>query len=203
MKFIVFVALAVLAFAGVAQAGPKPAPVRAAAPNPAISVSDADELTVTARATCLEPKADNFAPRPKIVSTFPANGAMVRPGVLVLRVSFDQPMSCKGFFTGIPKLKNPCPLDHQQWVLSFDRKTIRTVCRAEPTGSYGVGVSDNPDATFLSLAARPLEPFEFRFTTSAAPDVLSARESLGEDPANPPPEPQFTPVELQTAHVKH
>jgi hypothetical protein len=202
MKDILLVALAGLAFASAAEAKPKPAPV-APAPEPAISISDADELTVTAQATCLDPKPDRSAARPKVLSTFPANGAMVRPGVLVLRVSFDQPMSCKGFFTGIPKLRNPCPLEHQKWTLSFDRKTIRTVCRAEPVGAYGIGVSDNPDATFLSLAGRPLPPFEFRFSTSAAPDVLSTRESLGEDPANPPPEPQFTPVELHTAHVKH
>ena len=164
---------------------------------------EVEELSITAQATCLAPKPDSFAVRPKIVSTFPANGAMVRPGVVVLRITFDQPMSCKGFFTGIPKLRNPCPLEHQHWVLSFDRKTIRTTCRAEGVAAYGVGVSDNPDATFLSLAGRPLEPYEFRFTTSAAPDVLTAAESLDQDPANPPRQPEFTPVELQTAHVKH
>ena len=105
----------------------------------AVIVIGPEELTVTAQATCLDPKPDSFAVRPKIVSTFPANGAMVRPGVLVLRITFDQPMSCKGFFTGIPKLRNPCPLEHQHWVLSFDRKTIRTVCRADGVGAYGVG----------------------------------------------------------------
>jgi hypothetical protein len=202
MKDVLLTGLAVVALAGAVEAKPKPAAV-AATSEPAISISDADELTVTAQAACLDPKPDNFSPRPKILSTFPANGAMVRPGVLVLRITFDQPMSCKGFFIGIPKLRNPCPLEHQHWVLSFDRKTIRTACRADGVAAYGVGVSDNPDATFLSLAGRPLEPYEFRFTTSAAPGVLSAGESLGEDPANPPPKPEFTPIELQTAHVKH
>jgi hypothetical protein len=166
-------------------------------------VSETEELTVTPEAACLAPKPDRSAPRPRVVSTFPANGAQVRPGVLVLRITFDRPMSCSGFFTGIPKLKNPCPLGHQQWTLSFDRKVIRTVCRVEPTGAYGVGVSGNPDATFLSLAARPLEPYEFRFTTSAAPDVLTTGESLDQDPDFPPPKPEFVPIELQTAHVKH
>ncbi|HLZ76256.1 hypothetical protein [Phenylobacterium sp.] len=201
MKDVLLVALAILALGAAAQAQPKPAP--AAAPSdPAAAVSETEELTVTAQATCLEPKPDNFSPRPKVLSTFPANGAVVRPGVLVLRITFDQPMSCKGFFTGIPKLRNPCPLEHQHWLLSFDRRTIRTTCRAEGVASYGVGVSDNPDATFLSLAGRPLEPYEFRFTTSAAPDVLTPSESLGEDPANPPPKPEFVPLELQTAHVR-
>ncbi|MGZ3404163.1 MAG: hypothetical protein ACXWKN_14470 [Phenylobacterium sp.] len=200
MKDVLRVALVGLVLGGAAP----PSAALAAQANEAPAVaSETDELTVTASAVCLDPKLDRSAPRPKVLSTFPADGAMVRPGVLVLRVTFDQPMSCKGFFTGLPKLRNPCPLGHQQWVLSFDRKTIRTICRAEPMGSYGVGVSDDPDATFLSLAGRALPPLEFRFSTSAAPDVLSTSESLGEDPANPPPQPEFTPLELKTAHVKH
>lgn len=200
MKDVLLV-LAVISLAGRVEAAPTPA---VTSPPEAIAPASAtEELTVTAQATCLAPKPVSAAQRPKVVSTFPANGAMVRPGVLVMRITFDQPMSCKGFFTGIPKLRNPCPLGHQQWVLSFDRKTIRIICRAEPTAAYGVGVSDNPDATFLSLDGRALEPYEFRFTTSAAPNVLSTSESLDEDPDNPPPKPEFVPLELQTAHVKH
>ena len=127
---------------------------------------------------------------------------LCRPGVLVVRVTFDQPMSCKGFFTSIPKLKNPCPGGQQHWIVSFDRKTIRTVCHADGNVIYGIGVSDNPDATFLSLSGKPLDPYEFRFSTTVAPDVLSTGESLDQDPESQPPKPEFEPVELQTAHVK-
>jgi hypothetical protein len=190
--------LALLSAACGAATQPRPQP----APDPSTAVSDLDALTVTAEAACLEPKLDRFAPKPKIVSTFPKNGDTVRPGILIVRVTFDQPMSCKGFFTAIPKLKNPCPSGHQQWVLSFDHRSVRTVCHADGNVIYGVGVSDNPDATFLSLAGRPLEPFEFRFSTSVAAAVLTNGEALDQDPESRPPTPEFTPLQLQEAHVK-
>ena len=126
----------------------------------------------------------------------------MRPGVLVVRVTFDQPMSCKGFLTGVRKLKNPCPDEHQHWVLSFDRTTIRTVCRTAADVAYGVGVNVDPAVGFLSLAGRPPEPFALRFTTSLEREVLSTGESLDEDPASKPPPPEFTPIPLQEAHVK-
>jgi hypothetical protein len=200
MKDVLLVTLAILSLANVVEAKP---PAKAApAPDSAPPIPDAEELTVTPEAACLAPKPDNFAPRPKIVSTFPANGATVRPGVLVVRVTFDQPMSCKGFFTSIPKLKDPCPGGHQQWIVSFDRRTIRTVCHADGNVIYGIGVSDNPDATFISLAGKPLEPYEFRFATTVAPDVLSTSEALDQDPDSQPPKPEFVPLTLQEAHVK-
>jgi hypothetical protein len=200
MKDVLLVALAILALGNAAEA--KPQPVAATPADATAPTTNVEELTVTSEAACLAPKPESSALKPKIVSTFPANGAMVRPGVLVVRVTFDQPMSCKGFFTSIPKLRDPCPLGHQQWVVSFDRKTIRMVCHAEGNVAYGIGLSDNPDATFVSLGGRSLEPFEFRFLTSVAPDVLSPGESLDEDPDFPRPKPADQPLVLQEAHVK-
>jgi hypothetical protein len=200
MKDVSLVALVVLSLAaGGAEAKPKPAPPPA---DGAAPVSEVEELMVAPEAACLAPKLDRFAPKPKIVSTFPKDGDTVRPGILILRVTFDQPMSCKGFFTAIPKLKTPCPGGQQQWVESFDRRTVRTVCHAEGNVLYGIGVSDNPDATFLSLAGRPLDPFEFRFRTSIAPDVLTNGEALDEDPDSQAPKLEYVPLELKEAHVK-
>ena len=127
MKDILLVTFAILSLASAVEAKPKAKP--APAPDDATPVADVEGLSVAPAPVCVAPKVNDFAPRPKIVSTYPAYGASVRPGVLVLRVTFDQPMSCRGFFTAVPKLKNPCPDGHQHWVLSFDRTTIRTVCR--------------------------------------------------------------------------
>jgi hypothetical protein len=196
MKIIPF-AIAGLAVPGLAFA----AAAQIAQPT---TVSD---LSVMPQAECLQPKHDPQAPPPKVVSTFPANGAVVRPGLLVLRVTFDQPMSCKGFFTAASHLKNPCPADEQRWVLSFDRRTIRTVCRAEPNGHYGVRLSeppvaDQPDATFMSLAGRPLGVYAFTFTASSQASVLTVADSLAEDPEVRPPEPQDVPLKVQELHFK-
>jgi hypothetical protein len=198
MKDILLVTLAILSLANAVEAKSKATP----APDDTTPVADVEGLSVAPASVCVAPRVNTFAARPKIVSTYPAYGATVRPGVLVVRVTFDQPMSCKGFFTAVSKLKNPCPDEHQHWVLSFDRSTIRTVCRTAANVAYGVGVGVDPDAAFLSLSGRPPEPFAIRFTTSLAQEVLSTGESLNEDPASQPPKPEFTPLPLQEAHVK-
>ena len=193
-------AIAALAAPGLAFPAAAMAQARSVAQPTTVS-----DLSVMPQAECLQPKHDPQAAPPKVVSTFPANGAVIRPGVLVLRLTFDQPMSCKGFFTGVSHLKNPCPADEQRWVLSFDRRTIRTVCRAEPNTHYGVRLSeppvaDQPDATFMSLAGRPLGAYELAFTASAQASVLTVGDALAEDPDARPPEPQDVPMKVQEHH---
>ena len=57
-------------------------------------------------------------PPPKVVSSFPAKGAVVRPGIVILRVTFDKPMACPGLLdTHAPlpdhgSLANPLSLIH-------------------------------------------------------------------------------------------
>ena len=194
-----FVTFAILGLATLANVGS--ARALSAVTEP-MQLVEAEGLTVTAAAQCLPSKLDNFAAHPKVVSTFPANGAMVRPGVLVIRVSFDQPMSCKGFFASVPSLPSPCPSDHQNWILSFDRRTIRTVCHSQPFTAYGVRIGDPLLSPLVSLAGRSLDSYEIRFTTSVGMDVRSTAESLAEDAEMQPALSAFEPLPLQEAHVK-
>ena len=161
----VFLGAAILATPALAAAAP---PAQAAAPPPA-EATTVDELSVQPSATCLQPRKDPQAQPPRIVSTFPAHGAVVRPGVLVLRITFDQPMSCKGFFTAAAEVKNPCPDDTQYWVLSYDRRTIRTACHTDGGQHYGVRVSDNSlqadsKTTFISLSGKRPTPYVLTLT---------------------------------------
>ncbi|MBS0360714.1 MAG: hypothetical protein JSR98_05000 [Proteobacteria bacterium] len=175
------------------------APVQASAYQPAAEppTPSTDELTVIPHAECLEPKRDPLTPLPHVVSTFPAHGETVRPGLLYLRVTFDEPMSCKGFFLRMGRLRAPCNQDRQIWLLSFDRKTIRTLCHVEPNSQYGVRMSnDPPTAQLISLAGRPLDPYEFTFMTSSAPEVTSTSDAIGEDVEMLPPK-QDEPIPLQ------
>ena len=141
------------------------------------------ELTVTAKIKCLAPdKMGERAGRPKVVSTFPGKGSIVRPGLLVIRVTFDQPMACEGALTGAPPLQNPCPGMPQQMLLSYDRRTVRTVCVVEPGAQYAVWLSQDPTArSFLGLGGLPSEPYRLNFSTSPEPAVTTVCDALVED----------------------
>lgn len=190
MKAIVFAAV-VLA-APLQAFADQPPPAAAEPSEPSV-----DEITVLPHAACMEPKRDPLTPSPHVVSTFPADGAVVRPGVLYLRVTFDEPMSCKGFFTAMRRMRSPCDRERQVWLLSYDRKTIHTLCHTEPNNVYGVRISrDLPDSEFISLAGHTLDPYEFSFTTNLGPEVTTARDSLAQDTEMYPPSPG-EPIPLQ------
>ncbi|HEX3888994.1 MAG TPA: hypothetical protein VHW05_15985 [Phenylobacterium sp.] len=198
----VLLGLAILGLATAATARPaaKTPPATAADPT---ATTDVEGVTVTPEAQCLDPKPDPSAPAPKVVSTYPANGAVIRPGVLVVRVTFNVPMSCKGFFSGAPPFNNPCPGREQNWTLSFDRMSIRTVCRADANLEYGVAISDRSENRFISLGDKPLEPYAFRFSVSAETEVRTIRESLAEDAAvEAAAQPQLTPVRVRALSAK-
>lgn len=174
-----------------------PLEAMASQPDGPPAATSADELTVTSRAECLEPKRDPQRPAPHVVSTFPARGAVVRPGMLYLRATFDEPMSCRGFFAAMAHMRSPCGQERQNWVLSFDRKTIRTLCYTEPNSAYGVRLSpDQAGARFVSLSGRDLEPYDLTFTTSAGPLVETTGDALDEDVEMRPP-PKMEPIPLQ------
>ena len=141
------------------------------------------ELTVTAKIKCLPPdKGQERAQRPKVVSTFPEKNAVVRPGLLVVRVTFNQPMACDGAFTGAPPLQNPCPGFSREMLLSYDRRTVRTVCVVEPNAQYGLWLNQSPtDHSFLGLGGLPSEAHRLTFSTSAAPAVSTVCDALAED----------------------
>ena len=142
------------------------------------------ELTVTAKLRCLPPEPGLArAERPRVVSSFPARGAEVRPGLLVVRVTFDQPMACAGAFDAAPPLPNPCPGAARQMLLSYDRRTVRTVCAVEPGVRYGLSLGQDPNAeTFLGLAGLPAAPSKILFTTTTGPAVSEVCEALAQDP---------------------
>ncbi len=146
-------------------------------------------VTVAPPAKCLgarKPPSPDVPP-PKVVSSYPKPGAVVRPGLLVLRVTFDLPMSCDGMLRTASPWRNPCPGADREFLLSFDRKTIRTVCDLEADTQYGVWMNhDMPQHRFVSLAGLPLEPFELTFATSSDKAIADVSEALAQD-ADPGP----------------
>lgn len=145
------------------------------------------ELTVTAKAQCLPPQVAERATRPKVVSSFPQKGQVVRPGLLVIRVTFDQPMACSGVFTPDAPREDPCPGERREMLLSLDRRTVRTVCIVEAGKPYGAWVTRDPVAhSFVGLGGLPSEAYRLAFTTSDAPPVNFICEALLEDDETAP-----------------
>ncbi len=160
-------------------------------------------VTAKPAATCLGPRhpADKSIPAPVVQSIYPSPGAVVRPGILVLRITFNVAMSCDGIFLTSPPLEKPCGEARvQDMRLSYDRMTIRMKCVVAPNRRYGLRLNNDPahdqfrpgilrKVNFASLAGSPLQPFELIFSTSSGPDVISVEAAEREDrdaPANAP-----------------
>jgi hypothetical protein len=136
---------------------------------------------------------DKDVPAPVIESTFPAKGAVVRPGVLVLRITFNVAMSCNGVFLSHAPLERPCGEARlQDFRLSYDRRTIRMKCVVSPNRHYGLRMNHDPTpdqlrpdilgkVNFVSLAGTSMQPFELEFSTSSGPRVVSVEAAEVED----------------------
>jgi hypothetical protein len=147
------------------------------------------ELDVTAQIKCVPPKREWRGQPPRILSTYPREGGVVRPGLMILRVTFDQPMSCAGYFVFDQGSLNPCgdSGDLQHMLMTFDRRTIRTPCVMTPNTHYSLWMNQAPPpglmpAQFVSMTGWRLERYRLTFTTSSQPVVQTVREALGEDP---------------------
>lgn len=170
---------------------PSPSPQTPSPQTPSPTVSElvviatkaVSELTVTGKPRCLSaggggPRAD----RPKVVDVFPARGAVVRPGLLMVRVTFDQPMTCEGRFDPVPSLPDPCPGATREMLLSYDRRTVRTVCVVEPGTKYGFSLGQDPTApTFIGLAGLPAAPATVSFSTADGPLVTDVCQAMAQD----------------------
>jgi hypothetical protein len=119
---------------------------------------------------------DSEIPTPKVVSTFPAKGAVVRPGLLVVRVTFDRPMTCVGVLQNHIPLPDPCPPPLREPMISRDKRTFLTVCMVEANRHYGLWLKD-----FTSLGGRSPPSYEMVFDTSDKADITRVEEAVAED----------------------
>jgi hypothetical protein len=140
-------------------------------------------LTVSPAVKCMPARspADTSVPQPHVVSSFPAQGAVVRPGKLILRLTFDLPMACGGTFLDAPPISSPLPDGNRVVYLSPDRKTFRVIGYASRNARYGVRLNVAPVHDFQGLSGQPLQPFDLAFRTSNGPPVLTEAEALAQD----------------------
>ena len=102
-------------------------------------------------------------PGPKIVTSFPADGADVPAGVLVLKVVFDQPMTPEAWSYGRSEA-GAFPSCLAQPRLLSDQRTFVLLCTVAPHRTYAVELNGTPD--FVSSKGRSAEPTLLHFSTT-------------------------------------
>ncbi len=119
---------------------------------------------------------------PQVQSTFPASGAKVAPGLLVLRVTYDTRMRPEGWAyaqeagADYPDCaKAPRLLD--------DKRSFVLICRTLPGRRYAVWFNRPPMDDFSSFGRRPAPPFELKFATTDDEPVRTLTQAMKADPA--------------------
>ena len=118
---------------------------------------------------CREGKARAGAP--KVVRTMPAPGARVRPGSMVLSVTFDRPMACTNLDGS--RFPLPCPDGRGAVIISTDRRTLTTVCVVEAGASYSMPIMD-----FVADGGAKSERYDLAFTTSTEAPLTDPRQAM-------------------------
>ncbi len=124
-----------------------------------------------------KPALTNRVRTPKVAKSMPENGAKdVKPGLKMLSVTFDMPMSTGGFsFTGggptFPGTADGMP----SW--SKDGRTCTLPIALEAGKKYELGLNSFTHKNFSSKWGVPLEPVHFTFTTEGFKDDVEATNS--------------------------
>lgn len=132
-----------------AQSAHTPGPVRANGLN--------DEGVVVRAAPPTKP--------PRVISTYPAQGATVAPGTLVLKVVFDQRMTPDGWSYAKGAADLPSCLPRPR--LLDDARTFVLLCATVAGRPYAVGLNAEPVEGFANAQRKFAPRYDLRFATAA------------------------------------
>jgi hypothetical protein len=120
---------------------------------------------------------------PHVQSTFPAQGARVPPGLVVLRVTYDVHMRPDGWAyaeAGAPAAYPDCAKAPR---LLDDKRSFVLICRTLPGKAYAVWFNRPPLVDFASMSRRPATPYELKFATTEDEPVRTLADAMKADPA--------------------
>ncbi len=140
-------------------------------------------VEVKAPSTCLPPRspADEGVPAPKLVSSYPRDGQAVQPGFIVLRLTFNLPMACRGSLPG--NLLADCFADGIQiWHESVDRKSLLIECNLKAGAHYDLGINRRIPEHFQGLSGNEPENGGFSFDTTHELPIGTAQDMIRRDP---------------------
>jgi hypothetical protein len=117
--------------------------------------------------------------KPKVVATWPESGQTIAPGVLVLKVVFDQQMTPRDFAYGLGTAGDKLDCLKTPRLLNDD-KTFVLLCTTQPGKTYAIAL--NPGApsgpAFSNLAENRAEPGTLSFTTGTGEPVTKLRDAI-------------------------
>jgi hypothetical protein len=114
---------------------------------------------------------------PKLVSTYPAQGEAVAPGVLILKVAFDQQMSPSAWnYAPAPGAE---PMDCVKTPrLLPDQKTFVLLCRVLSNRTYGVTLNALRPGGFANLGDNPAQTAVLTFKVEGNDPVTTVRRAM-------------------------
>ena len=126
---------------------------------------------------------------PVVVATYPAQGAVVAGGTLVLKVVFDQAMSPEGWsYAKAAGADFPACLPRPR--LLADERTFVLLCSTVRGRPYGVGLNADPADGFADASGRFAGRLELKFATVADGELVrpvsEALAAAGLTPADSP-----------------
>jgi hypothetical protein len=158
-------AVVLMACASIALAAPP-----AATPAPPPQGNTVSPLTIF-------PKTE----APKIVKSYPAAGQAMSAGVLVMSITFDQPMKPTAFDFG-PAAGGEPPHCLKIPRLLDDNKTFVLLCTTDPGKTYALTVNASAEGGFENAAEHRADPstLSFKTTDGEGPrDIHEAMKAAG------------------------
>jgi len=130
-------------------------------------------VTVTAPAPTL----------PKVVDTFPADGKTITPGVLILKVTFDQKMNPGGWDYGKGADAYPECLDRPR--LLPDGKTFVLLCTAAPNSKFSITFDATGSGGFENLAGQKATMASLNFATDNSKALANIADAMKAEQLKP------------------
>jgi hypothetical protein len=122
---------------------------------------------------------------PKVVSTYPAAGASVAPGILIIRITYDTRMQGQSW-SYVTSRDGDYPECAASPRLLDDHKSFALICRTLPKKTYALWFNHGDYENFTSVSHRAAAAYELKFTTSDADPVWTLEDAIKADPGLPP-----------------
>jgi hypothetical protein len=113
---------------------------------------------------------------PAVISTYPIAGATVAPGVLVLKLTFDQRMNPAAFRFDRSDDRYPSCLARPR--LLPDEKTFVLLCTVGPGGKFSLQLNAPGDGGFVNLADQRASPMLLQFSTQDGVSLASLKDAM-------------------------
>jgi hypothetical protein len=114
---------------------------------------------------------------PKLVSTYPAQDETVAPGVLILKVAFDQQMSPASWNYAPARGAEPMDCVRTPRLLN-DQKTFVLLCRVLAGKTYGVTFNAQRPGGFANLGENPALEATLTFKVAGDTPVTTVKRAM-------------------------